>query len=66
MTKRADALGVEGRTRRGMPRLVLEDCVKRYLVGVGVGREWRTRARDRLEWRTRARDRGEWRTRARR
>ena len=53
LTKRADALGVEGRTRRGMPRLVLEDCVKRYLVG--VGEEWRMRARDRGKWRTRAR-----------
>ena len=31
-------LGVEGRRRRGSPRLRLEDCVKRDLAGVG---EWR-------------------------
>ena len=41
LTKRADELGLE-RRRRG--RLRREDCVKRDLVGVGG--EWRTRARD--------------------
>ena len=46
LTKRADALGVESRRRRGRPRC--EDCVKRDLVG--VGREWRMKARDRGEW----------------
>ena len=45
LTKRADVLGVEGRRRRVRPRLRWEDCVKRDLVGVGG--EWRTRARDR-------------------
>ena len=49
LTKRADALGVEGRRRRGRPRLRWEDCVKRGVVGVGG--EWRKRARDRGEWR---------------
>ena len=49
MMKRADALGVEGRRRRGRPRLRWEDCVKRDLVEVGGER--RMRARDRGEWR---------------
>ena len=42
LTKIADALGVEGRRRRGMR---WEDCVERDLVGLGG--EWRTKARDR-------------------
>ena len=44
LTKRADALRVEGRRRRGRLRLRWEDCVKRDLAG--VGEEWRMRARD--------------------
>ena len=43
-----DALGVEGRRRRGRPRLRWEDCVKKHSEGV----EW--------QWRMRARNRGEW------
>ena len=35
LTKRADALRVEDRRRRGSLRLRWEDCVKRDLVGVG-------------------------------
>ena len=42
LTKRADALRVEGRRKRGRPRLRWEDCVKKDLVGA----EWRMRARD--------------------
>ena len=42
LTKRADALGVEGRRRRRRPKLRWENC---------VGGEWRMRARDRREWR---------------
>ena len=34
---------MEGRRRRGRPRLRCEDCVKRDLVGVGG--EWRVRDR---------------------
>ena len=44
LMKRADALRVEGRRRRGRQRLRWEDCVKRDLVGVGG--EWRMRVRD--------------------
>ena len=47
MTKRADALRVEGKRRRGRRRLRWEDCVKRDLAGGGV--EWRMKARDREE-----------------
>ena len=43
LTKRVDVLRVEGRRRRGRPRLRWEDCVKTYLVGVGW--VWRMRAR---------------------
>ena len=43
LTKSADAIRVEGR-RRERPRLRWEDCIKKDLVGVGG--EWRMRARD--------------------
>ena len=44
LMKRADALRGEGKMTRGRQRLIWDDGVKRYMVGVGG--EWRTRARD--------------------
>ena len=35
LTKRAVALHVEGRMRRGRPRMRWEDCLNRDLAGVG-------------------------------
>ena len=43
LTKRADALRVEGRMRRGRPRLRWDDCMKRAIAGVGGERRMRTR-----------------------
>ena len=37
LTKRADAVRVDGRRRRGKSRLRWEDCMKRYLAGVRSG-----------------------------
>ena len=44
LTKRANALKMESRRRKGRPRLRWEDCVKKNLAGVGG--EWRMKARD--------------------
>ena len=49
LTKRVDVLRVEGRKRRGRPRMRWVESVKRDLVGEGV--EWRMRARDGGWWR---------------
>ena len=35
LAKRYEVLIVEGRRRRGRPQLSWEDCVKRYLFGLG-------------------------------
>ena len=48
LTKRLDALRVEGTMRRGRPRLRWEDSAKRGLAGVGG--EWRSRATERGVW----------------
>ena len=45
LTKRSDTLRVEGRMKRGSPKLRWEDCMKRDLAGMGG--EWRMRATDR-------------------
>ena len=47
--KRGDAQKVEGKRRRGRPRMRWEDWVKRDLERVGG--EWRTTAKDRRSWR---------------
>ena len=44
LATRADAQKVEGKRRRGRPRMRWEDCVKRDLERVGG--EWRTTAKD--------------------
>ena len=54
LTKRADMLKVEGRRRRGRPRLRWEDCVRRDLTGVeseseGWG-EWRRLVEPAVKW----------------
>ena len=49
LTKGTDAQGVEGKRRKRRPTLIWEDCARSDLVGVGG--EWRMRARDRGEWR---------------
>ena len=45
LTKRTEALRVEGSRIRGIPRLTWEDCVKRDLAGMGG--EWIIREKDR-------------------
>ena len=45
LTKRADVLRVESRTRRGKPRLKWEDRVKRGLAVLEGERRTRARAR---------------------
>ena len=49
LAQRSDAQKVEGKRRRGRPRMQWEDWVKRDLERVGG--EWRTTARDRRSWR---------------
>ena len=48
LAKRSDAEEVEGKRRRGRPRMRWEDCVKGDLERVGG--EWRTTGKDR-SWR---------------
>ena len=52
MTKRADRLTLQGRRKRGRPRLTWEDCVRRDIHKVVVVGEWRELAEDRGRWRS--------------
>ena len=50
LPKRAAELCVEGRRRRGKPRLRWEDCVKRDASKAGEGEDWKKKIRDRGGW----------------
>ena len=51
LPKRAAELRVEGRRRRGRPRLRWEDCVKRDVKKAGEEEDWKKKTRDRGGWR---------------
>ena len=46
LQKRAAELREEGRMRRGMPRLIWEDGVKREVKKVGEEEDWKKKTRD--------------------
>ena len=50
LPKRAAGLREQGRRRRGMPRLRLEDCVKRDVRKAGEEEDWKKKTRDRGGW----------------
>ena len=48
--KRAAELREEGRRRRGRPRLIWMDCVKRDVRKAGEEEDWKKKTRDRGGW----------------
>ena len=50
LPKRAAELREQGRRRRGKPRLIWEDCVKRDVRKAGEEEDWKKKTRDRGGW----------------
>ena len=50
LPKRAPELRQQGRRRRGRPRLIWEDCVKRDVRKAGEEEDWKKKTRDRGGW----------------
>ena len=50
LQKRAAELREQGRRRRGRPRLIWEDCVKRDMRKAGEEEDWKKKTRDRGGW----------------
>ena len=50
LPNRAAELRGQGRKRRGMPRLIWEDCVKRDVRKAGEEEDWKKKTRDRGGW----------------
>ena len=50
LSKTAAALPQQGRKRRGRPRLIWEDCVKRDVRKSGEEEDWKKKTRDRGGW----------------
>ena len=50
LPKRAAALGEQGRRRRGGPRQIWKDCVKRDVKKAGEEGDWKKKTGDRGGW----------------
>ena len=50
LPKRAAEVREEDRRRRGRPRLIWVDCVKRDVRKAGDEEDWKKKTRDRGEW----------------